>query len=86
MISVSKQRSPNVYVRGPHKLSHNSSRAGHLTYCVFRVMCYIPPNQLIFRRCTTFSFLTKWLRGPDEMVGFGPQAVVWRPCFKGIGK
>jgi len=30
-----------------------------------------------------FSFLKKCLREPDEMAslaGFGPRAVVWRPC------
>jgi len=26
-----KQGPPNVFIWGPHKLSHNSSRAGHLT-------------------------------------------------------
>ena len=70
-----EQGSPNFLVRGPHKLLHNSSRAAHLTYCDYFGICYILPNQQIFRKYY-FLLLTKCLRGPDEMA---PRAVVWRP-------
>jgi len=41
--------SPNFFVRGPHNLSHNSPRAGHLTQCdCFRIY-HILPNKQIFR-------------------------------------
>ena len=38
------QRSPNVFVRGSHKLLHNSPRAGHLTQCDCFEKCYILPG------------------------------------------
>jgi len=30
-----QQESPNVFVRGPHKLFNNTSTAGHLKWCDF---------------------------------------------------
>jgi len=59
------QGSPNFFVREPHKLLHNSSRAGHLTYCDCFWPCCILPNQQIIRKSIIFSLLTKWFRGPD---------------------
>ena len=37
--------SPNVFVRGLHKLLHNSSRAGYLTQRDCFEICYILPNR-----------------------------------------
>jgi len=69
-----RQRSPNCFVRGPHKLLHNSSGAEHLRWCEGFGIRYILPNQQVFRRCGSFSLLTNypcgrktWLRGPDGM-------------------
>jgi len=49
--------------RGPYKLLHNSSRAGHLTQCDCFGICYNLQKQQVFRKCIIFSLLTKWLRG-----------------------
>jgi len=43
------QGSPNVFVRVPHKVIQNMSRAGRLTQCDCCGICYILPNQQIFR-------------------------------------
>jgi len=51
--------------RGPHKLLHNNSRAGHLAQCDFFGICYIP-NQHIFRKCIIFSLLAKCILRPGE--------------------
>ena len=54
--------SPNFFIRGPHKLIHNRSRAGHLTQLI--VAGYvILPNQQVFRKYIIFSFMAKCLRG-----------------------
>jgi len=39
------QGSPNVFVRGPHKVMQNISRAGRRTQCVCFRIYYILPNQ-----------------------------------------
>jgi len=67
--------------RGPHKLLHNSPRAGHLTCCDCFGICCNPPNQEVFRKYSIFSILTKRLRGPKNGFAgwFCPRAVVWRP-------
>ena len=78
-----QQGSPNFFDRGPHKLLHNSSRAGHLTKCDCFAMCYILPNQHVCRSYVIFSLLAKYLCGPGEMAsraGVGPEAVLWSPC------
>jgi len=42
------QGSPYFFVRGAHKLLHNSTRAGHLTQCLYFGVCYILPiNKLL---------------------------------------
>ena len=67
--------------RGPHKLLHNSSRAGHLAYCYFFGIYFILLNQHIFRKYMIFSLLAKCVLRPGEMasqVGFVGRAVVWR--------
>jgi len=43
--NCSKAGSPKFFVQGPHKLLHNSPRAGHLTQSDFFGICYILPNQ-----------------------------------------
>ena len=80
------QGSPNFFVRGPHKVIQTMSRAGRLTQCDRCGICYILPNQQIFRKYIVYYFLslTKWLRGLDEMASraaSGPRAVVWRPLI-----
>jgi len=57
------QGSPNVFVRGPHKLLHNRSRAGHLAQCCCFGIRYILPNQQIFRKCNIFSLLKNIFAG-----------------------
>jgi len=44
------QGSPNFFVRGPHKLIKNMSRAGRFTQCDCLGICYILPNQQLFRK------------------------------------
>jgi len=39
--------------------------AGHLTLCDCFGICYIFPNQQVFRKYIIFSLFTKWLRGQD---------------------
>jgi len=75
-------RGLQILYQGPHKLLHNSPRAGHITESDYFGISYIPPNQHIFRKYIIFSLLTRCLRGPDKMVlraGFGQRAVVWSP-------
>ena len=48
-----------TFGRGPHKLLQNSMRAGHLASCYFFKICYILPNQHIFRKYIIFSLLAK---------------------------
>jgi len=48
-----------IFGRGPHKLLQNSSRAGDLAWCYFFRICYILPNQHIFRKYIIFSLLAK---------------------------
>ena len=57
----------NFFGRGPHKLLHNSSRARHLVSCDFSGICYILPNQHIFRKYIMFSLLAKCIFRPGEM-------------------
>jgi len=59
-----------LFVRGPHKLIQKMWSAGRLTQCDCFGMCYIVPNQQIFRNYI-FSSLRKrlrdrmkWLREP----------------------
>ena len=65
VLRCTRPGSPNFIVRGPQKLLDNSSRAGHLTWSGCFGICYILPNQQIFRKYHIFSLLTKWFRGPD---------------------
>jgi len=51
------QGSPNFFVRGPHKVLQNSSRAGHLEYCVWFGIRYTLSNQQSFRKYIIFSLL-----------------------------
>jgi len=41
--------SPNFFVRGPHELLHNSSRAEHLTWWDCFGICYILPSQQVIQ-------------------------------------
>jgi len=52
------QESPNVFVRGTHKLLHSSSMAEHLAYCDCFGKCYVLPNQQVFRE-TLFFIIDK---------------------------
>jgi len=54
-----RPRLSKMFGRGPHKLLQNSSRAGHFAQCCFFVICYILPNQHIFRKYIIFSLLAK---------------------------
>jgi len=58
------QASPNFFVRGPHKLSHNSSGAGQFMLCDCFGICCILPNQQVSRKYIISSFLSKYLCGP----------------------
>jgi len=83
MCLVLKQGTPNLFVRGPHQVIQNMSRARHLMKCNCCGICYILPNQHFFVSTVyyIFSSSTKWLRGPDEMASRaapGPRAVIWR--------
>ena len=61
--------SPNSFVRGPHELLHNSSRAGHLILCNVIVSGLLHfTNQQVFHLNISVSF-TKQLRGPDLACG-----------------
>jgi len=68
--------SPNFFIRGPHKLLHKNAWAEHLTYWDCLGLCYILPNQKVFRQLI-FHFRQKYLR-----TGFGPRTAVWRPCYR----
>jgi len=49
--------------------------------CAFFGICYILPNQHIFRKYIIFSLSEKCVLRPGDMasqVGFSPRAVVWR--------
>jgi len=50
------QGSPNFFVRGSHKLLLNSPRAEYLTQCDCSGICYILPNQQIFRSYIIFPY------------------------------
>jgi len=50
------ERSPNFFVRGPHKLSLHSSRAGCLTLWDCFGICYILPNQKNFCKLQIYYF------------------------------
>jgi len=82
------QGSPNILGEDhvSHKLLHNSLRAGHLGSFDFFGICYILPNQDIFRKCIIiFSLLAKCVLRPGEMdsqVGFDPRAMVWRTLMQ----
>ena len=53
-----QQECPKFFFWGPHKLLHNSSKPGRLTWCDCIRLCYILPNQQIFRKyCTLFFHL-----------------------------
>jgi len=41
---------PNFFILGPHTLLRNSERVGHLTLCDCFGICYIVPNQKVFRQ------------------------------------
>jgi len=67
-------RPPNVFAKGPHKLLHNSLRAGHHTYIyniiVSGYITFYKTNNF-FKKYILFSLLTKclcsqmkWLHGP----------------------
>jgi len=78
------QGSANCFARGPHKLQQ--LRARQLTYCGRFAIFHnrFPPNQQMFRKFIIFSLLTECIRGPYRMAsqaGFGPRAIVWRPCI-----
>jgi len=69
-IYILSQGPPNFIVRRPHKLVHNNSE-GRTSYLMCFGICYILPNQQIFRKHVIYSLLTnafagqmKWLRGP----------------------
>jgi len=81
-LTDSLQGSPDFFVRGPHKLLHNSSRAGHLTECDCFGICCILQYQLFVK--ILFFHCWKMSLRPEEMAswaGFGPRAVVWRSWF-----
>jgi len=65
-----EQGSPTFFVRGPHELIQNMSRAGHLTWYDCFGICYILPNQqffviIFFHHCkNVFTGRMKWFRGP----------------------
>jgi len=59
--AVVNGRGLNVFVRGSHKLLHNSSRAGHLTQCDCFGVCYILPNQQFFCKQIILWLLTKYI-------------------------
>jgi len=44
----------NFFVRGPHELSHNSPRAGHLMLCDCFGLRYILPNKQVFCKYIVF--------------------------------
>jgi len=74
------QRSPNFFARRPHRLLHNSSRAGRL--CNVTVSCYDTFYQI--KTCFVNIFFHDWQNvfRSDKMAsraGFGRRAVVWRP-------
>jgi len=48
--------SPNFFVRGPHELLHNSSRAEHLTWWDCFGICYILPSQQVIRKYIFFHY------------------------------
>ena len=60
-ISV-EQGSPNFFVRGPHKVIQNMSRAGRLTQCKCCGICYILPN-LQISRTYLILFFHHWQNG-----------------------
>ena len=68
--------SPNFFIRGSHKLLHKNAWAEHLTYWDCFGICYILPNQKVFRQLI-FHFRQKYLRA-----GFDPRTAVWTPCYR----
>ena len=74
---VLHQRSPNFLSEG-HKLLHNSSRAGHLTWCDCFEICHILLNQHVFLKHVYYFFI---LHKIASRAGFCPRAVVWWPSF-----
>jgi len=81
------QRSPSFFARRPHRLLHNSSRAGRL--CNVTVSCYVTFHQI--KTCFVNIFFHDWQNvfRSDKMAsraGFGRRAVVWRPFKKCPGQ
>ena len=73
-----QQGSLNFFATGPHKVLHKSWRAGITKYDCFDIgyVTYTRPNQQMLRKYIVFPFMTKWLRGTDEMASraeFGPR-------------
>jgi len=64
--------SPNFFVRGPHKLMQNLSRAGRHTECDCCGICYILQNQKIFRKDWYYFFIIDkmaWRAGWNVFAG-----------------
>ena len=90
------QVSPNFFVRGPHKLLQNISRAGRLTSCDCFGICYILPNQqnvgiffIIWQNCfagqiwpTGRSLETPGLN-QRELTAANCAYNIWIPCRTG---
>ena len=80
-ISVLLQKgSANFFIRGPHKLIHNNSRAGHLTQCDRFGICYSIKSTSFSQIYYFFIFdkISSWDGWNALRAGFGPRVVVWR--------